>query len=69
VSAIPFGFWLFVFRLWAWFFIFINEVHDLIFAQNLKSINNTLGLYIKNVNLRGHFQIHNPHQQFATTLF
>ncbi len=55
VSAIPFGFWLIVFHLWAWFFIFVGEVHDVIFAQKLKIINNTVGLYIKNANLRGAF--------------
>jgi hypothetical protein len=55
VSTIPFGFWLFVFHLSAWFFIFVGEVHDLIFAQKIKLINNILGFYIKNANLRGAF--------------
>jgi len=55
VSAIPFGFWLFVFHLWGWFFIFVGEMHDVIFAQKLKLINNTLRLYIKNAKLRGAF--------------
>ncbi len=68
VFIIPYGFWLFVFHLWAWFFIFVGEVHDLIFAQKLKLINNTLGLYIKNANLWGAFR-HNPQQQIVTTLF
>jgi hypothetical protein len=55
MSNIPFGFWLFVFHLWAWFLIFVGEVHDLIFAQKLKLINNTQRFYIKNANIRGAF--------------
>jgi hypothetical protein len=55
VSTIPFGFWLFVFHLWAWFFIFVGEVHDLIFAQKLKLRKNNVGLYIKTTNIRGAF--------------